>query len=118
MKREFIDFIEALMRAAPEVVEEKGTDEIMACIEALKGNIEQKTALTEKGAKVLKFLRASEATLLKARDIADAVGLNSRTVSGTLRKLVNDGYVDKIGSQPVLYSITEQGKNFDIEGEN
>ena len=52
---------------------------------------------------------------MKARDIAEDLFISSRGVSGVLRKLVNDGFVEKMGESPVIYSITEKGKNFIIE---
>ena len=50
----------------------------------------------------------------KAKDIADKIELSSRTVSGALRKLVSDGYVEKTGKNPVIYNITEKGKNIEF----
>lgn len=41
--------------------------------------------------------------------------ISSRKVSGSIRKLVSDGFVEKFGSNPVVYTLTEKGKNFDIE---
>jgi DNA-binding PadR family transcriptional regulator len=32
-----------------------------------------------------------------------------------MRKLVTDGFVEKIGQDPVYYSITEKGKNITID---
>ena len=52
---------------------------------------------------------------LKAREIAEALFVSPRGVSGALRKLANDGFVDKMGESPVIYTITEKGKNFVIE---
>ena len=46
------------------------------------------------------------------------MGISSRGASGTMRKLVNDGFCEKIGQDPVIYSLTEKGKNYVIEGEN
>ena len=56
----------------------------------------------------------------KARDIAQGMFIASKSVSGAMRKLVTDGYVEKIGQNPVVYMITEKGKNviFENEGEN
>ena len=51
-------------------------------------------------------------------DIAEKMFVSSRTVSGSLRKLVTDGYVEKLGENPVIYSLTEKGKNVDINKEN
>jgi hypothetical protein len=32
-----------------------------------------------------------------------------------MRKLVTDGFVEKVGQDPVIYSITENGKNINID---
>ena len=45
---------------------------------------------------------------------ADGLFISSRTVSGSIRKLVTDGYVEKIGQDPVIYTLTEKGKNKEI----
>jgi predicted transcriptional regulator len=42
------------------------------------------------------------------------MNLPSKKIYGAMRKLVTDGYVEKFGQNPVIYSLTEQGKNFDI----
>ena len=57
--------------------------------------------------------------MYKARDIAEGMSLSSKAVSGAMRKLVTDGYVEKVGKDPVVYMISENGKNvkFD-ENEN
>ena len=117
MKQEFMDFLDALMKAAPQVVEEKGNEKIMAYIEALRENTKKQIGLTENGALVLKYLQTADSLTFKARDIGEGIGLSSRTVSGALRKLVNDGFVEKFGENPTIYSITEKGKNYNIEGE-
>jgi hypothetical protein len=31
---------------------------------------------------------------------------------------VTDGYVEKLGQNPTIYKITENGKNINVEGEN
>ena len=115
MKQEFIEFLDALMKAAPQIVEEKGNEQIMAYINALKDDTKKKTGLTENGSLVLKYLQTADSLTFKAKDIGEAIGISSRTVSGALRKLVNDGYVDKMGENPVIYSITEKGKNYIFE---
>jgi predicted transcriptional regulator len=50
----------------------------------------------------------------KARDIAEGLFISSRAVSGAMRKLVTDGFVEKLGADPVVYTITEKGKNVTI----
>ena len=116
MKQEFIEFLNALMAAAPNVVEEKMTSNIQAYIEALNDKKNDKPVLTDNGKQVLLYLQQNQdKTLWKARDIAEGLFISSRGVSGSLRKLVTDGFVEKMGDSPAIYSITEKGKNFIIE---
>lgn len=74
----------------------------------------EKPMFTESGLSILEYLQTCDAKSLKARDIADGMVISSRQVSGAIRKLVSDGFVDKYGQNPVIYSLTEKGKNFDI----
>ena len=76
---------------------------------------ENKKEFTENGKIILTCLKDnSEVSMWKAKDIADKIELSSRTVSGALRKLVSDGYVEKTGKNPVIYNITEKGKNIEF----
>ena len=115
MKQEFIDFLNALMDAAPDVVKEKMNDNVKAYIDALTDKKAEKPALTDNGKMVLKYLQNAEPGLYKAKDIADGLFVASRNVSGAMRKLVADQFVEKMGESPVLYSITKKGKEFIIE---
>lgn len=74
-----------------------------------------KPLFTETGLQILEYLKAQDARSLKAKDIADEMEISSRKVSGSIRKLVTDGFVEKYGANPVVYTLTEKGKNFDIE---
>lgn len=104
------------MEAAPEVVNEKMTTNVKAYIEALTDTKNDKPVLTDSGKRILDYLQKNpDKVTLKARDIAEDLYISSRGVSGALRKLVSDGFVEKMGESPVIYSITEKGKNFIIE---
>ena len=74
----------------------------------------EKPMFTESGLSILEYLQTCDAKSLKARDIADGMVISSRQVSGAIRKLVTDGFVDKYGQNPIIYSLTEKGRNFDI----
>lgn len=116
MKQEFIDFLNALMKAAPEVAKEKMTPNIQAYIDVLSNETVEKPVLTDGGKQILAYLQQNpDKIALKARDIAEDLFISSRTVSGSMRKLVNDGFVEKIGESPVVYTITTKGKEFIIE---
>lgn len=116
MKQEFIDFVNALMQAAPDVVEEKMTDNVKAYLDALIGGAENKPDLTENGKVILKYLQENQEVITwKARDIAEGIGISSRGVAGTLRKMVGDAFVEKLGENPAVYTLTEKGKNYIID---
>lgn len=74
-----------------------------------------KPALTDNGKLILQFLQGEDEKFFKAKDIADSIAVSSRMVSGAIRKLCSDGFVEKMGKDPVLYQITEKGKNFEIK---
>ena len=91
--------------------------DIVAYWEALKGaNDVEKPMFTDNGKLVMEYLKGlpEGSSALKARDIAEALFVSSRTVSGAMRKLVSDGFVEKIGQDPVMYVITEKGKSIEI----
>lgn len=116
MKQEFIDFLNALMNAAPEVAQEKMTPNVRAYIDTLIDSTNDKPLLTDNGKQILIYMREHQETpMWKARDIAEGLFISSRGVSGALRKLVSDGFCDKMGESPVVYSLTNKGKEFIIE---
>ena len=71
----------------------------------------------ENGLKILQYMQQNNEkynNIFSAKNIGEGLFLSSRSVSGSMRKLVTDEYVHKIGNNPVCYSLTEQGKNIDI----
>ena len=76
----------------------------------------EKPLFTENGKAILTFLvNHQETELWKSKDIAEEMFISSRTVSGAIRKLVADGYIDKVGQDPVIYTLTEKGKETTID---
>ena len=121
MKQEFLNFINSLMNANPDLTEKLMTENIKAYLDILAEVKDEKPLLTENGAIILRYLQEhSDIRCWKSKDIAEQTGISSRSASGAMRKLVNDGFCEKIGSSPVIYNLTEKGKNFKIiiEGEN
>jgi predicted transcriptional regulator len=115
MKQEFLDFLNALMKAAPDVAEELMTDNIKAYIDALMDSKNDKPELTDNGKVILDYMQKSDVPMLKARDVAEGLFISSRAVSGSLRKLVNDGFCEKVGQDPVVYALTDKGRNYKID---
>lgn len=115
MKNQFIMFLTQLMEANPELTKELLNDDIQSYIDALSEVEEEKPELTDNGKAILSYLQSTDRTALKAKDIADGMEISSRSVSGSIRKLVTDGFVEKMGKDPAVYSLTEKGKNYIID---
>ena len=75
-------------------------------------------AMTENGKKLLSWMQENVdtmANLFTSKEAAEALFTSGRSIAGSMRKLVNDGYVEKIGKDPVQYSLTEAGKNYQFD---
>ena len=114
-KQEFIKYVNELITAAPHV---EPSENAKLYWDAFCGVGEdgEKPMFTDNGKLILKFLQDNQETpMWKARDIAEGLFISSRAVSGAMRKLVTDGFVEKVGQDPVIYSLTDNGKNICIE---
>lgn len=74
-----------------------------------------KPELTEVGAQLLEYLQTQGDVRLKAKDISEGMGISSRKIAGAMRKLTTDGFVSKHGQSPVIYSLTDKGKEFNLQ---
>ena len=74
-----------------------------------------KPELTDNGKVILDYMQKSDVPMMKARDVAEGLFISSRAVSGSLRKLVNDGFCEKVGQDPVVYALTDKGRNYKID---
>lgn len=113
-KSEFVNYVKELIAAAPSVAPSENAQMYW---EAFCGTDDtEKPMFTDNGKLILQFLQNNQDTpMWKAKDIAEGLFVSSRTVSGAIRKLVSDGFVEKVGQDPVIYSITENGKNIKID---
>ena len=112
LKQDFISYVESNFATNPM------PENLFEYWNKFKGDSggEDKPLFTENGKKILAFLQQnSGVTTWKAKDIAEGMLIASRTVSGAIRKLVSDGYVEKVGQDPVIYSITEKGIETEID---
>lgn len=115
-KQAFIEYVEKLMSETNVLISDF-SEEAALYWEALKGSNDkdEKPLFTDNGKLILKYLQENlDVKMWKARDIAEGLFISSRAVSGAMRKLVTDGFVEKLGENPVVYSITEKGKNIEI----
>lgn len=114
-KQEFINYVEALINATSDCPVEM-TENVRLYWEAFRGTEEvEKPLFTDNGKLILQYLKDNQETpMWKARDIAEGLFISSRAVSGAMRKLVSDGFVEKVGQDPVIYALTENGKSIEI----
>lgn len=115
-KQEFISYVENLIDFTKEMDAPVMSDGAQSYWEAFCSVVEvEKPLFTDNGKMILKYLQEnSDTECWKAKDIAEGLFVSSRTVSGAIRKLVTDGFVEKMSQDPVVYSITEKGKNTEI----
>lgn len=109
-KEIFINEIKAIMVEPPESVLSPDALDFWNGLNAT-GDTE-KPAFTENGKLVLKYMQDNKEiynNLFKAKDVGEGLSISSRTVSGALRKLVNDQFVEKVGTNPTIYSLTQKG---------
>ena len=112
-KQEFIKFVEMAIEAYPQEMPE----DARIYWDALRSKEEaEKPMFTDNGKLIIKFLQDNQSVpMWKSKDIADGLVISSRGVSGAMRKLVSDGFVEKIGQDPAVYALTDKGKNIVIE---
>lgn len=115
-KEEFIKYFEELLKFAKENNYPEMNEDSKKFWDALLISEEkEKPAFTDNGKLILSFLKEnSDIENWKSKDIAEGLGIASRSVAGTMRKLVSDGYVEKIGKDPYIYRITEKGYNIEF----
>lgn len=109
-KDKFIDMVNQLIDNIDPEDLDKDAMEYFNMLKAVKENT--KPQFTENGKKILLFMQENKNNynnIFKAKDIGEGLFTSSRVVSGALRKLVTDNYVEKIGENPTVYSLTEKG---------
>src|SRR5574344_844826 len=91
-------------------------DEAIAYFNAFKSTQDKKAdkpQFTDNGKLILKAMienNEERANMFSAKQIAEYAFITSRQVSGAIRKLVTDGYCEKVGQDPIIYSLTEIGR--------
>lgn len=120
-KEAFIKMVESLIGPL-DINELKEDDETKMAIEFFQELKENKAStpkpeITENGIKILAYMQENYQkynNVFKAKEIGEGLFVSSRSVSGSMKKLITEGFVEKIGSDPVAYSITDKGKDKDL----
>lgn len=109
-KQEFIQFVEKFVTDMPEGA--------LKYFEAMKSAPEkEKPMFTDGGKQILKYMQETytEGENVTAKVIAEGMGISSRSVSGAIRKLVTDGFIEKVSTDPVVYALTSKGVEVTID---
>lgn len=95
------------------------SNESMIYFEALKiTDNKESIKFTENGKKILLWLQENSENynnMLQSKQVAEGLQISSKTASGAIRKLVTDGYVEKLGEKPNIYSLTSKGAEVKVE---
>ena len=92
--------------------------------EDFKNNkIKNSGTMTENGIKILSWMQENVekmSNMFTSKEIAEALFTSGRSIAGSMKKLIKDGYVEKTGGfdfnkTPVKYSLTEAGKSYQLE---
>lgn len=85
----------------------------------LEGIISKKqSVITEKGIKILKAMQENKEKYLNvftSKQLGELVAMAPRSVSGSMKKLINQGYVEKKGISPVSYGLTSGGDALQLD---
>ena len=114
-KREkFIELVDKMIEvmdfSASELDENKDALEFFAGFKCTQ--VAEKPKFTENGKMILQFMQQNKDkynNLFKAKDIGEGLGISSKGAAGSIRKLITDGYAEKNGAEPVVYSLTGKG---------
>lgn len=83
-----------------------------------EGKVKNSGEMTENGKNILSWMQENVdkmTNIFTSKEIAEALFTSGRSVAGSMRKLVSDGYVEKIGKDPVQYSLTDMGKDYKLD---
>ena len=94
-KRNFINEIETLLAESTHGL----TEESLQYWEEFKVATPLTPDITENGMKIITFMYEN----------MEGLGVSGRSISGSMKKLVSDGFVEKVSEKPVAYAITEMG---------
>lgn len=120
-KEAFIEIVEEIF-SRPDIYAENYPDTYALADEYWNefknGKVKNSSAMTENGQKILSWMQENVdkmSNIFTSKEAAEALFTSGRSIAGSMRKLVNDGYVEKIGKDPVQYSLTEAGRNYQFE---
>lgn len=107
---------QAFVKTVAQILNESElSEQALAYWKDLKKQAEASGKMTESGRNILECMQAGEADKFTAKEIGDALQVSGRSVSGAIRKLIQDGLVEKVSQDPVAYGLTAAGKEYQFD---
>ena len=73
---------------------------------------------TENGKKILIFMQnniENYNNVFTSKGIGEGLFMSGRAVAGSMKKLIAEQYVQKVGLNPVSYGLTDLGKDYQFD---
>lgn len=105
-KISFINEIESILSENPDILTKESKDYFYNSIANTK---EKDAKLSENAVAIIEIMKSEPNMAFNSKQLGEAIGKTSRSASGSMRKLVELGYVEKVGKDPVQYKITNAG---------
>ena len=89
------------------------SSEAISFLDELMEKNSTENILTEVGRKILISMSNNKETYLgvfSSKQLGELLFMSARSVSGSMRKLVTEQYVEKVGQNPVTYKLTDLGE--------
>ena len=112
-KKIFIKVVDSFFKLNEETCDQ---DEIRQALEYYNTVFKAKSSklITELGKRIIVCMRNDEThfdNVFGVNEIAENLETTQKSINGALRKLVNDGFVEKINTAPKKYKLTDKGLN-------
>lgn len=118
-KESFLDYISRIIEEFDkDITKTAYGEQVRRYWKVLLDGEETDKRVTENGQKILIFMQENEEVMnniFTSKEIAEALFVSGRSISGSMRKLFGDGYINKEGNNPVKYSLTDLGRNLSLK---
>lgn len=118
-KESFLDYISRIIEEFDkDITKTAYGEQVKRYWKTLLDGEETGKKVTENGQKILIFMQENEEAMnniFTSKEIAEALFVSGRSISGSMRKLFGDGYINKEGNNPVKYSLTDLGRNLSLK---
>ena len=118
-KESFLDYVGRIIEEFDkDITKTVHGDQVRRYWKVLLDGEETDKKVTENGQKILIFMQENEEAMnniFTAKEIAEALFVSGRSISGSMRKLFFVFYINKEGNNPVKYSLTDLGRNLSLK---